>query len=388
MTKEVVMKTQWILKRFDLIAPDSRLVRIIALVTLAIGLQAIAMAGPRDLRTNYYVKIQVVNGTSISAPVNAVDDTGGTTSLSFTDATAYGLLDAAGDPTRTPDDVRAIGGTGGGSVRAYVFNDVKLQITPATFGGKRTNGDARTVTTTVVVPEKPANQPSTETDLARRTADQQRKTASLITKIGKNTAGLKFGTGRLMTLDDGPALPTFPNNRYTTWSDPKPKVVLPVNFGSAGQIFMPGVSMNGTLFDPRVGTGSASIIPSNIAAELGVSLMGSQTLSFETQSSLFYDGLINTLPGIPLTLQYGMVTVTLPSTEGPFSMGSIEVLINPQSDQLYLGANGIVPQYYGGWFDNGTSTYNLASIPEPGTLLLLASGFLSLTGFLRKRLFT
>lgn len=380
------MKRQVTVKRTGFRNSPFRPVSFLTIAILVVGLGGIATAGPKDLKTNYYVKIQLVNGQNVSAPVTAVDDTGGTTSLSFVDATSDGLLNAAGDPTRPPDSIVTIGGTGGGSVKAFVFNDVQIKVAPTLYGGKRSHGESRTVMTTVVVPEKPADQPSNETDPAKRAADQQRKTSSLTTKIGKNTAGLKFGNGRLMSIDDGAILHGLPDNRYTTWSDPQPQRVFPLKWGGGGSLEMEGVLLNRTYFDPRVGTGSASVVPSAVAAELGISPIGRETLSSETQSSLFYAGLIDTLPGTPLTLSFGLVSVTLPSTTGPFSVGTIEVLINPESDQLYLGANGLVPEYYGGWFDADSSTFNLAPVPEPSSLLLLGSGFLGLGGFLRKRL--
>jgi hypothetical protein len=142
----------------------------------------VVSAGTKDLSRKYPIKIKI-NGVETGGIV----DSGGT-SLSIEDAKKSGLLGANGDPTGTPENV-SIGGAGGASVTAYKFSNVSIGITPSKSDGT-TNGDSRSVTASVVVPQKPANQ-----DGANDTA-KQNKTNSLTTKLGVNVTGADFNGGR------------------------------------------------------------------------------------------------------------------------------------------------------------------------------------------------
>src|SRR5262245_45797895 len=76
-------------------------------------------AGPQDLSTNFPVTIEVGGFKG-----GGIADSGGTTTISFVDAQAAGLVDQNGDPTKTPDGTGSAGGAGGGGYRYNQFNNV------------------------------------------------------------------------------------------------------------------------------------------------------------------------------------------------------------------------------------------------------------------------
>ena len=334
---------------------------------------SIGHAGPKDLRTNYRVVVGLAGGSS----VGGIDDSGGVTSLSFVDATSDGLLNAAGDPARPPDGSGTVGGTGGGGLKYWQFDNVTLRITPSGGGG------TRTVVTTVIVPQKPANQTGAP-------PVQQAKTNSLGTKIGKNTTGMQIGGGRLETVDGGPSIIPGRDIRYTRWSNPKPplfNINVNIDLLPGGSTFMPGVKFNGVTLDPAITTLAPSLIPAATAASLGITPQGTDTLDYATESALFTDGFLDTIPD-PLnllTLSFGYADITLPAVQGPIENFQVAVLINTETNALVLGADGLIPEGYGGWFDNDTSTFNLERVPEPPVLGIMGAALILLVRQRRRR---
>lgn len=348
----------------------SCIIRVLWCIGALLLLEGVGHAGPKDLKTNYRVIVGLAGGSS----VGGIHDSGGVTSLSFVDAVSDGLLTAGGDPARPADGSGTVGGTGGGGLKYWQFDNVTLRITPSSGGG------TRTVVTTVIVPQKPANQTGAP-------PVQQAKTNSLGTKIGKNTTGMQVGGGQLETVDGGPSIIPGRDIRYTRWSNPKPplfNINVNIDLSPGGSTFMPGVRFNGATFDPAVTTLAPSLIPTATAVLLGITPQGTDTLDYATESALYIDGFLNTIPD-PLnllTLSFGYADVTLPAVQGAIDNFQVAVLINPETDALVLGADGLIPEGYGGWFDNAASTFNLERIPEPPVLGIMAAA-LAWLGLLR-----
>ncbi len=346
------------------------------MVLLFVAFSTAALAGPEDQGSRYPVRIAI--GGAGGLLVGGIVDSGGTTSLSYEDAIDAGLLDTNGDPVSPPDGSRSIGGTGGGSVAAHQFNNVTIKVTPLNANGTA-NGDTREVKVTVVVPKKPADQ--TGADDAAKT----KKTSSLTTKLGANVAGATLGGGQIRLTDKATNNPAK-NDRSTGWTNAAPgeapsapQIQIPLvpkdpvdNDIKRSQI--PGINLNGFLVTADITSLPTTLIPQSMISLLGLIPVGTFVLDDIAIASLFAEGYIDAMPGDTLALQYGFIDLSLPALTGPFEILHVAAMINPFSDDILIGANGLVPANWDGWLDNSAHLFNLAAsatVPEPGTLVLL-----------------
>ena len=134
----------------------------------------------------------------------------------------------------------------------------------------------------------------------------------------------------------------------------------------------------------------ATLIPQSLAQQLGLFAgpLGTELIGGDMQEALFTEGYLgapNHFPDDgPLGFATAHLTVMLPALDGLFEIDSVKVFINPYSDRILLGVNGLVPSDYAGWSNNDTNTFNLsaAAVPEPSSLLIL--GLLTGAGLLRR----
>ncbi len=342
---------------------------------LGIAFAQSAWSGPEDQGTKYPVGIEIGGLTG-----GGIVDSGGTTSLSFEDAKKAGLLDANGDPVNPPDGSVNIGGTGGGSVKAHKFKNVTIKVTPRNADGTP-SGDQREVKVTVYVPKKPADQAGADD------AAKEKKTNSLITKLGSNVAGATVGGGQIKLVDKATSNP-LQNERSTGWTNAAPAAPAPVpqkkipvvpddNFedDTIKQVFLPGVLLNGTAVNANLTTLPTTLIPQGLAQTIGLVSVGSYQLDDASLGALFTEGYIDAVPGDTFFLQFGYIDLALPAFDGPSSLNHVAAMINPFSDTVLIGANGLVPANMEGWLDNSSGTFNL--IPEPNSLALIVAATLA-----------
>ncbi len=336
----------------------------------ALSLQLGVRAGPGDQGTKYPVGIGIgtFNGSGIV-------DSGGTTTLSFADAKAAGLLDANGDPVNPPAGSRTLGGTGGGSVRCHVFNNVPITITPRNADGTP-NGAPRTVNATVYVPKKPADQ---------NPPDQEKKTNSVATKLGANIVGATIGGGKLDLIDTpNPATPNT-NTRSTGWTNPDPPTPpepppppppvptpsekrVPIRLSDGIYYIRPMIGPLGFVTDVFIGTAPVTLIPYQHAGDCGFVQTGSLVLPRDIHAALFTEGYLDTLPDNgPLVLFSGYLPdIALPTDDPaqPYAhIHNVAACINPQSEKFLFGANACIPYWPNGstaWLDPENELLHIA----------------------------
>ncbi|MBI3710510.1 MAG: hypothetical protein HY246_22935 [Proteobacteria bacterium] len=345
-------------------------------------------AGTQDSETRYFVKIEIGKfqdgALDISTP--GQPDSAGFTVISFADAQKAGLLDEFGDPTKPPDGSKNVG-TGPATVKAHVFNDVKIKITPLKFEGAtgKANGDAREVTGQVVVPMR-----SFEQDGATD-ADKEKKQNSLPTKLGVNLVGAQIGGGKLDFIDTKNPNNPNKNDRSMGWTNPapntpnvQPQKVVPVTPPASGSPSGPKVDKDHFEFesggaefktDAFMSTLPLTMVPTSLAGTMGLSTPFSLTLDAEMQQLLFAAGYLDFVPGLdPITFEFGFLDVVLDGLLIP----GVATIVNPFFDSVVVGVNALVPTGFAGWFDNDASTFDLAMVPEPASLCVLLGGLLAL----------
>lgn len=360
------------------------LIALVSAIQLVSLVSSNALAGTQDLSTKFPIGISVLG-------VNATDtrvDSQGVTSLSIKDATAAGLLDKNGNPVIpkgsgiTLGPKSTVGGTGGGSVKTQIFENVPIKITPQKADGTP-NGDTREIRVSVEVALKASEQ-----------AGGQKK--DLNSKIGRNVVGVTIGGGKLDFINEATGNKKK-DKRETAWTNPPPpqkpeepedQALLP-NLGNAMvSPVMNGVSFGNDVVNTNLSLLPLTLIPSGMATATGFTPIGTFDLDPTDYLDLFTDGFFDTPPdGNPVPLTEGLVNITMPFTNGPLVVPDVAALFDPESSQFLLGSNALVPDGYTGWLDNGppdlqgtlTSTFNLAvTTPEPRTSFLEAVGLVLL----------
>jgi hypothetical protein len=346
---------------------------VTTLLTILLWVATISWAGPGDLGTDYEVQIKIGDFTA-----GAKADSGGTTSLSFADAKAAGLLDADGNPTQpaTPSEV----GKGPVTIRTHTFSSVSIAVTGKNASGTAT-GSTQTVTASLVVPQKPANQTGTP-------AEQTAKTNSLTNKIGKNVVG-QVVNGMKLALIDTPTTTPGKNDRGTEWKTASlPAHVIPVTIGSLDPgtpVLISSARLDFLSTDAFLSTLGTTLIPAPVAFSIGLTPVGTFLLDADTQAALFTEGFVSTLPSTPLSLSFGFLDVALPAMDGPFEVTGVAALINPQFDTVVLGGNALIPTSFESFLDNTSSTFALQAVSEPATWVLLSVGLGGLLGYAWQR---
>jgi hypothetical protein len=328
-----------------------------------------AWAGPKDENSLNWAVVKI-GGVSKGAVV----DSGGFNSVSYVDAIAMGILNADGSPKNPPSGSKDIQGVqcDGFDVSAS-FNPAKA--TPKAGGGVTlsSEGTEETTTTKVYVPRK--SEP-----------DDKRKT--IPTKLGRGIVGTAYNGRRLIPWDFGPTAPgSLQNIRGSKWASVNPP---PQNIPFTlrpGQV-MAGVSVDGVTTSANLTFLPTTMISPGMAHLIGFTPTGVFSPDLYLQQSLFTDGFISAPVGTQVSLLAGFAEIVLPSAAGPFDVGDVAVVVDPElSTGLVLGTDALIPPFRGGYLTSDMF-YLTAATPEPSTLTMWGSGVLGVGCFLRKRLLT
>ncbi len=336
---------------------------LVAVVGLA---STFALAGPEDQATKYPVGIgigdQMVEG--------GIVDSGGTTTISFSHAWALGLIDDDGNPVNPPDGSVSLGGTGGASVKCHKFNNVKIKVQPKNADGSN-NGPAKEITVTVYVPKKPADQDGANDDA------KAKKTNSVVTKIGANVVGAKFGDSKLDLTDKSTNDPKK-NERSTGWAkvasegEKKAPVVEDDNFEDEviEESYLPtGASFNGVPAPAFVTSVPITGVSMPLAQAMNIFPVGQEMLDFENHAVLFLSGWTNVVPDPqnPVWLPWGYAMVQIPTTDGgTLDVQPVRTFILPlgfieDPTLAIVGANGLIPADHHGSFDNDQNLLHVSA---------------------------
>jgi hypothetical protein len=331
---------------------------------------ALTFAGPEDQATKYPVGIgigdQMVEG--------GIVDSGGTTTISFSHAWALGLIDDDGNPVNPPDGTVTLGGTGGGSVKCHKFNNVKIKVQPKNADGTN-NGPAKEVTVTVYVPMKPEDQDGAND------AEKSKKTNSVVTKIGANVVGAKFGDSKLDLTDKATDDPKK-NKRSTGWAklaaqgEKKAPVVEDDNFED--EVFQQSVLPGGARFNGLQTPAFVTSVPVTgvampLAQAMNIVPVGQEPLDFESHSVLFLSGWTSVIPDAqnPVMLPWGYAMVQIPTDNGgTIDVQPVRTFILPMGFVenpvlAIVGTNGLIPADHHGWFENDTNLLHVSAGPGP-----------------------
>jgi hypothetical protein len=297
----------------------------------------------------------------------AVVDSGGFTSVSYVDAVAMGLLDASGNPVGTPTGTKTVNG-----VECNTFS-VSMGYNPAKASPSGTlskNGDPVTTTTDVIVPKKAADQSGTA-------AEKAAKRDSIPTKLGRDIVGVEITGKRLVPwdfgLDPGGSGKDIRGSKYAGAPLPSDILFLVESGPILADVLMNGISTSaGITFLPP------TMVSPGLAQVIGFTATDTFTPDLTLQQSLFADGFINDLSGTAISLASGFADLVLPSTNGPYAVGQVAVVVDPElTMDAVLGSDALIPPFHGGYLDSD-SFHLVSDAPEPSTLSLLAAALVGI----------